>query len=202
MRRQAGSLLDRILLTEYMDLIKFLDCWGCDEPLLEDNSRLRLSVSLIHACVSRTLNPLDIFVLGAEMDERNVCATAISAGCFADRVYDAATGEYRQVVWGVKQLPERFLQLCSAEYVDASSGPSATSGRSAALLPVGATFPSTTSRIVSAHSRSTKTLRSEASGGVRTWAFGSATTGDEISVHLGRLITIYCPFQSLNSANV
>lgn len=119
MRRQAGSLLDRILLTEYMDLIKFLDCWGCDEPLLEDNSRLRLSVSLIHACVSRTLNPLDIFVLGAEMDERNVCATAISAGCFADRVYDAATGEYRQVVWGVKQLPERFLQLCSAEYVDA-----------------------------------------------------------------------------------
>lgn len=120
MRRQAGSLLDRILLTEYTHLIRFLNKWGCDDPMQVSNAMLRLGVSLIGACVNRTLDPLDIFILGAEMDEKNVCATAIAAGCFADRVYDPKTGEYREVIWGVKQLPDRFMQLCAPAYLEAA----------------------------------------------------------------------------------
>lgn len=118
-RRQAGSLLDRILLTEYLDLVKFLQKWGCNDYMLDTHAMLRLGLALIRACVDRTLDPLDIFVLGAKIDERDVCATAIAAGCFADRVYHTESGEYREVVWGVKQLPERFMQLCSPSYVDA-----------------------------------------------------------------------------------
>lgn len=118
-RRQAGSLLDRILLTEYLDLLAFLERWDCDNSLAVCHTMHDLGVLLIRAALDGRLDPLDIFVLGAEADYKEVCPMAIRAGCFADRVLDPKSGAYLRQVWDVEQLPQRFVATCHPDYVEA-----------------------------------------------------------------------------------